>query len=72
MLRLTLEQDMKMKRLINHPSRLHDLRFLSLTNERECMLAAAEDRKVSVYAFDGDASESSDPPYAVFMGHTNR
>ena len=64
---------MKLKRLINHASRLHDMRFLPLTNDQECLLIAAEDKKVSVYAFNGeDTPDTAIPPYAVFAGHSNR
>jgi protein MAK11 len=66
-------QDMKLQKLINHPSRLHDLRFLRLSDGRECLLIAAEDRKVSVYSYEnGDLEDTSQPPYAAFIGHSNR
>ncbi len=37
-------QEMKPIRIITHKTRLHDLRFLQLANDRECLLVAAEDK----------------------------
>ena len=36
---------------IAHPSRLHDIKFYKRATGKEVLLAAAEDKKVSVYDF---------------------
>jgi hypothetical protein len=37
------------------------------------LLIAAEDKKVSVYDFDGEEmTDTSKTPYAAFTGHSNR
>ena len=55
---------------ITHPSRLHDLKFCQRVNgEGEVLLAAAEDKKVSIYEVGGEGS-----PRVVgeMVGHENR
>jgi len=57
---------------IDHPSRLHDLKFcLRVVGEGELMLAAAEDKKVSVYQFSEDP-EVVPRIIASLVGHSNR
>ena len=73
---------------ISHPSRLHDIRFCKpiASHEREILLVAAEDKKVSVYTSlpgrhhptAGYESEGADEAgagpklVAVMVGHENR
>ncbi|KZS94471.1 WD40 repeat-like protein [Sistotremastrum niveocremeum HHB9708] len=63
--------DMALLHTITHPSRLHDLRFHILSQDREVLLVAAEDKKVTAYALPSDTKQ---PPTIVaeFIGHTNR
>jgi protein MAK11 len=58
--------------VINHPSRLHDIRFAKRVNgEGEVMLVGAEDKKVTIYALHADRSN---PPTVIahLIGHENR
>jgi len=57
---------------INHSSRLHDLHFCKrVIGAGEVLLAAAEDKKLSVYDI---YNESDKPPkfIATMIGHSNR
>jgi len=59
---------------IIHPSRLHDIKFCKRVNgSGELLFAAAEDKKLSVYAIPDDP-ESTDPLeiIAEMIGHQNR
>lgn len=65
---------MQLLHTINHPSRLHDLKFCQRINgEGEVLFAAAEDKKVTIYDV-GSVSESESPPRVVgeMVGHENR
>jgi len=56
---------------ITHPSRIHDVKFCcSVGSEREVLLVAAEDHKLSIY----DIPKESGTPaiIAEMTGHTNR
>lgn len=57
---------------IMHPSRLHDVKFCTRINgEGEVLLAAAEDKKLSIY----DVSTDPDKIPKIIgemVGHTNR
>ncbi|KZT43135.1 WD40 repeat-like protein [Sistotremastrum suecicum HHB10207 ss-3] len=63
--------DMALLHTITHPSRLHDLRFHILSEDREILLVAAEVKKVTAYALPSDTKQ---PPTIVaeFVGHMNR
>jgi len=57
---------------INHPSRLHDVRFCKrVVGEGEVLLVAAEDKKLSVYDM-SNGSEGTPTMIAVMIGHSNR
>ncbi|KAF9067183.1 WD40-repeat-containing domain protein, partial [Rhodocollybia butyracea] len=63
--------DMSLLHSINHPSRLHDIKFCKpVRREREVLFAAAEDKKVSVY----DLLPKGAKPnlIAQIVGHENR
>ncbi|KIK63233.1 hypothetical protein GYMLUDRAFT_41562 [Collybiopsis luxurians FD-317 M1] len=75
--------DMSLLYSISHPSRLHDIRFCKpiASDERELLLVAAEDKKVSVYSSlpgrhhptAGRDTEGAEPKLvAVMVGHENR
>lgn len=56
---------------ITHPSRLHDVIFFKpLDTDDELLLAAAEDRKTSVYQLPGDSTVPK--IIAEMIGHSNR
>ncbi|OBZ74165.1 p21-activated protein kinase-interacting protein 1-like protein, partial [Grifola frondosa] len=64
--------DMDLLHTITHPSRLHDIKFCKrIVGEGEVLLAAAEDKKLSIYDVSSDADK---PPTVVaeMIGHTNR
>lgn len=65
-------QEMTLLHTIQHPSRLHDVKFCArVLGEGEVLLAGAEDKKLSVYDISGDSSR---PPkiIAQMVGHGNR
>ncbi|KAJ3550378.1 hypothetical protein NMY22_g519 [Coprinellus aureogranulatus] len=64
--------DMELMHVVNHPSRLHDIRFSKRVNgEGEVMLVCAEDKKVSIYAIHAD--KAKEPTLiAQLVGHQNR
>jgi protein MAK11 len=65
-------QDMTLLHTINHPSRLHDVKFYQpLNSTDEFLLVAAEDKKTTVYKFLEGLQE---PPKIVaeMVGHLNR
>lgn len=62
---------MTLIRTINHPSRLHDVRFCKRVNgEGEVLLACAEDKKTSIY----EVTKNDVPSriVGIMTGHTNR
>ncbi|KAF6761772.1 WD40-repeat-containing domain protein [Ephemerocybe angulata] len=63
---------MELLHIINHPARLHDLRFCKRVNgEGELLFVAAEDKEVSIYAVHED--KSKEPAlFAQLVGHENR
>jgi protein MAK11 len=57
---------------LTHPSRLHDLSFTPrVSGEGELLLAAAEDKKTSIYDLYED-TEKAPEIIATMIGHTNR
>jgi protein MAK11 len=57
---------------IIHPSRLHDIRFCKrVIGEGEVLLAAAEDKKLSIYDVSNDP-ENVPNVVAQMIGHENR
>lgn len=57
---------------LHHPSRLHDVKFCRrVDGEGDLLLAAAEDKKVSVYDISKD-TEKAPTIIAEMVGHTNR
>lgn len=57
---------------INHPSRLHDVRFCKrVVGVGEVLLVAAEDKKLSIYDM-FDEPEKAPTIIAVMVGHSNR
>ncbi|KAH9839727.1 WD40-repeat-containing domain protein [Rhodofomes roseus] len=64
--------DMKLRHIIHHPSRLHDVKFCKRVNgEGEVLLVAAEDKKVSIYDLPSDP-ETTPSIIAEMIGHSNR
>ncbi|KAH9926918.1 WD40-repeat-containing domain protein [Fomitopsis serialis] len=64
--------DMQLRHIINHPSRLHDVKFCKRVNgEGEVLLVAAEDKKVSIYDLPSDP-EKAPSIIAEMVGHSNR
>jgi hypothetical protein len=63
---------MKPVRIINHKTRLHDIRFIQLANDRECLLVAAEDKSIAVYDLEGSEVADESAIWAKFVGHANR
>ncbi|KAF9454373.1 WD40 repeat-like protein [Macrolepiota fuliginosa MF-IS2] len=64
--------DMTLLHTIQHPSRLHDVKFCQrVSGEGEVLLVGAEDKKLSIYDISED---SSHPPtiIAQMVGHGNR
>src|SRR4051812_19728488 len=69
---LTTLQDMTLLHAITHPSRLHDVKFCRLPNGTdEVILAAAEDKKLSVYNIPED-KDKSPRVISEMIGHSNR
>jgi protein MAK11 len=65
-------QDMTLLHTINHPSRLHDVKFYQPPNSTdEFLLAAAEDKKTTVYKISEGAQELP-KIVAEMVGHLNR
>ncbi|OCH96292.1 WD40 repeat-like protein [Obba rivulosa] len=64
--------DMKLLHIVNHPARLHDIKFCKrVVGEGEVLLASAEDKKVSIYSL--PANHEVEPSIiAELVGHTNR
>jgi len=63
---------MDLLHIINHPSRLHDIRFCKRVNgEGEVLLVSAEDKKLSVYDLPADR-EQAPKVCAQMVGHANR
>ncbi|KAG5350265.1 p21-activated protein kinase-interacting protein 1-like [Termitomyces sp. T112] len=63
---------MEILHTINHPSRLHDLRFCKrVVGDGELLLATAEDKLVSVYDVSSDPQKAP-KIIAAMTGHTNR
>ena len=63
---------MELLHTITHPSRLHDLKFCKrVDGSGEVLLAAAEDKKLSIYDIPTDHNA---PPLIVaeMIGHANR
>ncbi|KAJ2936950.1 hypothetical protein H1R20_g131, partial [Candolleomyces eurysporus] len=64
--------DMQLLHIINHTSRLHDIQFCKRVNgEGEVLFAAAEDKKLSIYAIHQDRSKEP-TLFAQMVGHENR
>lgn len=69
---LTFVQDMVMIHTIQHPARIHDVRFCERVNGKgEVLFVGAEDKKLSIYDV---SSEQEKTPIVVaqMIGHTNR
>jgi hypothetical protein len=65
-------QNMDHLHTINHPSRLHDVRFCKrVIGEGEVLLVAAEDKKLTIYDISNEA-EAVPTIIAVMVGHSNR
>ncbi|TFK71425.1 WD40 repeat-like protein [Pluteus cervinus] len=64
--------NMTLIHIINHPSRIHDVKFCKrLDSGDEALLVGAEDKKVSVY--DNLFTQDQEPKLvAEFVGHSNR
>ena len=57
---------------LQHPSRIHDVRFCKRVEDKgELLLVAAEDKRVTVYEVPSDHEK---PPSIIahFVGHENR
>ncbi|KAJ3554846.1 hypothetical protein NM688_g2897 [Phlebia brevispora] len=64
--------DMSLLHTINHPSRLHDVKFCRrVDGEGELLLAAAENKKLTIYDVPADKAKMP-TPVAYMVGHTNR
>jgi protein MAK11 len=67
-----LIQNMDRLHTINHPSRLHDVRFCKrVVGTGEVLLVAAEDKKLSIYDISNDP-EKIPAVIAIMIGHSNR
>ena len=65
-------QDMNLRHIIHHPSRLHDVKFCKrVDGDGELMLVAAEDKKVSIYDLPSDP-DIAPSIIAEMVGHSNR
>jgi hypothetical protein len=65
-------QNMDHLHTINHPSRLHDVRFCKrVIGKGEVLLVAAEDKKVTIYDISNEP-EAIPTIIAVMVGHSNR
>lgn len=71
---------MALLRTINHPARVHDIRFCRIGLECEVLMVAAEDKQVTAYTLDRLA-DGTDPVHGpdnginilfYLRGHTNR
>lgn len=57
---------------VQHPSRIHDIKFCKrVEGSGELLLVAAEDKKVSVYDIPADRTQAPKIT-AHFVGHENR
>lgn len=64
---------------INHPARIHDIRFSQVSLENDVLMVAAEDKRVTIYSLErlaeGDPVDGPDDRISVLCyldGHTNR
>lgn len=57
---------------INHPSRLHDVKFCKSSDDsQDFLLVAAEDKKLSIYR-NVTIQDATPVVIAEMIGHTNR
>lgn len=65
-------QDLTHLHTVDHPARIHDIKFvLRPSGDGEALLVAAEDKKTVAYEINADVTIA--PKYiATFVGHTNR
>ena len=65
-------QNMEKIHTLNHPSRIQDVKFCkTVDGEKDVMLVAAEDKKVTIYEVPADREKA---PFVIaeLIGHTNR
>lgn len=57
---------------LNHPARIHDVKFVARsTGDGEVLLVAAEDKKTVAYEISADV-KNEPKLLAAFVGHANR